>query len=139
MMQSSQFTMPVRVYYEDTDAGGVVYYANYLRFFERCRSEWVRSFGCDQRQLAEAHDLAFVVRRASIEYLRPARLDDLLTIGLTVEHFGRAQITVAQCALREADGILLASGTVQLAAISASAFKPKTIPGWMRQQLESYP
>lgn len=137
MTQQSQFTLPVRVYYEDTDAGGVVYYANYLRYFERCRSEWVRSFGIDQRQLAETHDLVFVVRRASIEYLRPARLDDLLTIGLTVEHAGRAQITVAQCALREPEGTLLASATVQLAAISASAFKPKSLPGWLRQQLES--
>lgn len=134
-----QFTLPVRVYYEDTDAGGVVYYANYLRFFERCRSEWMRGFGYDQRQLAEAHDLAFVVRRVSVEYLRPARLDDLLEIGLTLERVGRAQIVVAQTARQVSDGLLLASGTVQLVGISASGFKPRPFPDWLRQRLELCP
>ena len=79
------FTIPVRVYYEDTDAGGVVYYANYLRFFERCRTEWMRQIGHDQSQLAADAGIAFVARKASCEYLKPARLDDMLRVGLEVE------------------------------------------------------
>ena len=75
------FAIPVRVYYEDTDAGGVVYYANYLKFFERCRTEWMRRAGHDQSALASEAGIGFVARKASCEYLKPARLDDALSVG----------------------------------------------------------
>ena len=74
------FTWPVRVYYEDTDIGGVVYYANYLKFFERARTEWLRSFGLNQDKLAQEEGLIFVVRRALLDFVRPARLDDMLEV-----------------------------------------------------------
>ena len=78
------FTITVRIYYEDTDAGGVVYYANYLKFLERCRSEWLRSIGHDQTDLLRDPGIAFVVRSINLEFLKPARLDDLLTVSLEV-------------------------------------------------------
>ncbi|MDR2165535.1 MAG: tol-pal system-associated acyl-CoA thioesterase [Zoogloeaceae bacterium] len=134
MTEQSQFTLPVRVYYEDTDAAGVVYYANYFRFFERCRSEWVRSLGYDQRQLAREHDIVFVVRGVSADYLKPARLDDLLSVHLSVVDVGRARATLSQRVLRENE--LLVDGTVRLVCVSAANMKPKSIPDWLRAQLE---
>ncbi|HRC61225.1 MAG TPA: YbgC/FadM family acyl-CoA thioesterase, partial [Candidatus Propionivibrio aalborgensis] len=86
------FTITVRIYYEDTDAGGVVYYANYLKFLERCRSEWLRSIGHDQTDLLRDPGIAFVVRSINLEFLKPARLDDLLTVSLEVEKITRSQI-----------------------------------------------
>ena len=90
------FSIPVRVYYEDTDAGGVVYYANYLKFFERCRTEWMRLAGHDQSALASEAGIGFVARKASCEYLKPARLDDQLTIGLEVEKLTRVRVIFRQ-------------------------------------------
>ena len=78
------FAIPVRVYYEDTDAGGVVYYANYLRFMERCRSDWLRSAGLEIRDIAARHGLLFAVRAANVEYIKPAQLSDLLTVSVLV-------------------------------------------------------
>ena len=90
------FSIPVRIYYEDTDAGGVVYYANYLKFFERCRTEWMRQVGHDQSQLATEAGIAFMARKASCEYLKPARLDDQLTVGLEVEKLTRVRVVFRQ-------------------------------------------
>ena len=90
------FSIPVRVYYEDTDAGGVVYYANYLKFFERCRTEWMRFAGHDQSQLATDAGIGFVARKASCEYLKPARLDDELSVGLEVEKLTRVRVIFRQ-------------------------------------------
>jgi acyl-CoA thioester hydrolase len=91
----SVFRWPVRVYYEDTDAGGIVYYANYLRFFERARTEWLRSLGGPSHsEIADARDEVFVVRGVSIEYLRPARLDDMLELELAVAEGRRASLTL---------------------------------------------
>ena len=86
------FHHPVRIYYEDTDAGGVVYYANYLKYFERCRTEWLRAIGHNQTDLLAAEDIVFVVKSVSADYKRPARLDDRLEAGLKLVHLGRAQL-----------------------------------------------
>ncbi|MGL5631941.1 MAG: tol-pal system-associated acyl-CoA thioesterase [Azovibrio sp.] len=129
------FAIPVRIYYEDTDAAGVVYYANYLRFFERCRTEWIRTLGYDQSQLAREHGIAFVVKHVSTDYHKPARLDDALDIGLKVEKLGRAQIVFHQYA-RRGDEILV-TGTVQIVCVEPTKMKATPIPGWLCKQLES--
>ncbi len=91
---------PIRVYYEDTDSGGVVYYANYLKFAERARSEWLRAAGIEQHKLFLAQKMAFVVRSCAIEYFRPAMLDDLLTIASDLHDISRAKIIMRQAVLR---------------------------------------
>ena len=134
------FTLPVRVYFEDTDAGGVVYYANYLKYLERCRTEWLRELGHNQQNLIEEHNIVFVVRNINIDYLRPGRLDDLLQIGLEVGKLGRSQIIFRQHARRqEADGSWteLATATVQIVCIDFSKFKSAPIPDWLRAKLET--
>ncbi|MEY2631615.1 MAG: tol-pal system-associated acyl-CoA thioesterase [Pseudomonadota bacterium] len=134
------FTLPIRVYYEDTDAGGVVYYANYLKFFERCRTEWIRSAGHDQSVLLEEQGIAFMVRSVSMDYLKPARLDDLLSIGLEVAKLGRAQVIFRQHARRQsADGNWeeLVTGTVQVACVNLNKMKTTAIPEFLRNQLEA--
>lgn len=129
------FTIPVRVYYEDTDAGGVVYYANYLKYFERCRSDWMRQLGHGQTEIAQANGVVFVVRSANIEYLKPARLDDLLHIGLEVEKLGRAQLVFRQHIRREAQELV--TGTIQIVCVDAQTMKPTPIPETLRAQLET--
>lgn len=129
------FTIPVRIYYEDTDAAGVVYYANYLKYFERCRTEWIRTLGHDQSQLAREHGIAFVVKHVSTDYHKPARLDDALEIGLKVEKLGRAQIVFHQYASR--GGEMLVTGTVQIVCVEPTKMKATPIPGWLCKQLES--
>eukprot|EP01034_Spumella_vulgaris_P042847 gene42847-53164_t len=92
----SAFTWNVRVYYEDTDAGGIVYYANYLKFFERARTEWLRAIGVDQHALLQAHDAMFVVKNVAAEYHAPAKLDDVLKLTLSIEKLGRASLQFVQ-------------------------------------------
>ncbi len=96
LSSGAHFSFNIRVYYEDTDAGGVVYYANYLRFFERARTEWLRAMGCEQGTLLRDSGVAFVARSAEIEYLKPAKLDDELNISSGIESVGRAQVVFAQ-------------------------------------------
>jgi acyl-CoA thioester hydrolase len=127
------FTIPVRVYYEDTDAGGVVYYANYLKFFERCRSEWMRLAGYDQSALAAATGIGFVARKASCEYLRPARLDDQLTISLEVERLTRVRVIFRQAA-RRGDEVLV-TGQVEIACVDLATMRPAAIPDLLYQPL----
>lgn len=140
-----QFSMDVRVYYEDTDAGGVVYYANYLRFFERCRTEWVRSLGYDQSALAEIHDLVFVVRHASATYYKPARLDDLLRIDVRVLEMGRSKVRLEQRAYRQAadtsptgddSAVLLVVGEVEIVCVQLSTFKAVPIPASLKAKFQ---
>lgn len=90
------FTFPIRVYWEDTDAGGIVFYANYLKFFERARTEWLRNLGVEQQKLRDESGGMFVVTQAELNYLRPARLDDLLEVTAVLQSTGRASITIAQ-------------------------------------------
>ena len=108
--------LPVRVYYEDTDAAGIVYYANYLRFIERGRTEYVRALGIDQRALKEAEGIVFAVRHVEADYLAPARLDDELDVTTRVELVGGARIVMKQEVLRV--GQVLFSATVTLVAIN---------------------
>lgn len=122
----SVFTWTVRVYYEDTDAGGIVYYANYLKFFERARTEWLRSLGIHQQDLLSAEGAAFVVRSASVEYLGAARLDDELTLRLNIEKLGRASVQFSQQAWR--GDTLLASASVKVGCVDAATLRPRSIP-----------
>jgi len=134
------FTIPVRIYYAETDAGGVIYHSKYLDLFERCRTEWLRQLGHNQQNLIDEHNLVFVVRNINIDYLRPGRLDDLLQIGLEVEKLGRSQIIFRQHARREeADGSWteLAAASVQIVCIDFAKFKSAPIPDWLRAKLET--
>lgn len=129
------FTIPVRVYYEDTDAGGVVYYANYLRFFERCRTEWMRFAGHDQSALASEAGIGFVARKAACEYLKPARLDDQLNVGLEVEKLTRVRVVFRQH-VRRGDEELV-TGTVEIACVDMATMKPAPIPNFLYAKLEA--
>ena len=120
------FRHALRVYWEDTDAGGVVFYANYLKFFERARTEWLRSHGHSQHELRDATGAIFVVAETAIRYLRPARLDDLLEITVDVREAGRVTMLIAQQALRGAE--LLAEGTIRIGCVDAATLRPRRIP-----------
>ncbi len=130
-----RFVLPVRVYYEDTDAAGVVYYANYLRYIERARTEWLRALGFDQAVLAQERGLAFAVRSLSAEYLKPARLDDRLDIVSELDTAGRAQVVFAQRA--ERGGEVLFAATVRVACIDAGRLRAAAIPNDIRTRFES--
>ncbi|MBM4190302.1 MAG: tol-pal system-associated acyl-CoA thioesterase [Betaproteobacteria bacterium] len=129
----NEFVWPVRVYWEDTDAGGVVYYANYLKFLERARSEWLRTLGIHQRELATQEDVLFVVRRVEVDYLKPARFEDALAVQSRITEMGRASLTMAQ-QIRRGDEVLL-SAQVKLACVSASAMRPAKIPPYLLVKL----
>ena len=120
------FEFPIRVYWEDTDAGGIVFYANYLKFFERARTEWLRAAGIEQHQLREDTGLIFVVAATQLRYAAPARLDDLLTVTVEPQPAGRASLVVRQRALR--GGMLLAEGDIRIGCVRASDLKPQRLP-----------
>ncbi|MFL6632511.1 MAG: tol-pal system-associated acyl-CoA thioesterase [Massilia sp.] len=122
----SVFTWTVRVYYEDTDAGGIVYYANYLKFFERARTEWLRSLGIDQQTLRDQDGALFVVRNASVDYVASARLDDEVKLILNVEKLGRASVQFAQQAWR--GDTLLSSADVKVGCIDVATMRPRSLP-----------
>lgn len=122
----SAFEWPVRVYWEDTDAGGVVYHARYLHFLERARTEWLRGCGYEQGHLSASSDMVFAVRNMNIDFLRPARLDDRLSVRITLSECRRASFTVRH-ALWRGDELLL-TADAQIACLSASRFKPRAIP-----------
>ncbi|MBS0570027.1 MAG: tol-pal system-associated acyl-CoA thioesterase [Proteobacteria bacterium] len=122
------FTWPVRVYWEDTDAGGVVYHAAYLRFLERARSEWLRACGVAQQRLREEHGILFVVADMQVRFLAPARLDDVLHADITAFTRRSASMRFAQCILRSADGARLIEADVRAACIDAASYKPRRIP-----------
>jgi acyl-CoA thioester hydrolase len=121
------FTWTVRVYYEDTDAGGIVFYANYLKFFERARTEWLRAAGVDQQALIEREGAAFVVKHASIDYHAPARLDDELTLTLRIEKLGRASVQFAQQAWK--GELLLVEAQVKVGCVDIATVRPRSLPG----------
>ena len=124
--EALSFTHPVRIYWEDTDAGGVVFYANYLRFFERARTEWLRALGFGQQQMRSEQGLMFVVTETQVRYLQPARLDEELSITVTLAEVARATLTLAQAALR--GPTLLVDSRITLACVEASTFRPKRLP-----------
>ena len=128
---SRPYRFELRVYWEDTDAGGVVFYANYLKFFERARTEWLRSLGQQQERMRTETGVVFVVTDTAVRYLRPARLDDLIAVTVDVTHAGRAQMTIAQQAWRlspQGDDELLAEGTIRIGCVDAGTFRPQRIP-----------
>jgi len=122
----SVFTWTVRVYYEDTDAGGIVYYANYLKFFERARTEWLRALGINQHDLLAQEGAAFVVRSASVDYRAAARLDDEIKLCLRVEKLGRASVQFAQQAWR--GDTLLSTADVKVGCVDAATMRPRSLP-----------
>ena len=126
--------LSLRVYYEDTDAAGIVYYANYLRFLERGRTELLRSLGHEQSALATRH-VAFAVRSVQAEYLRPAKLDDLIVVETVVESVGRAQVMFAQQVTRAGEQLLDAK--IRVACMDPTRGKPVVMPGDIYQQLKA--
>lgn len=129
------FAWPVRVYWEDTDAGGIVFYANYLKFFERARTEWLRSLGVHQSQLKASVGGMFVVGETTIRYLAPARLDDELLVTASVEAAGRASLIIAQQAWR--GDALLAEGTIRIGWVDDRTLRPGRIPAAICEVLKN--
>jgi len=128
------FRFPVRVYWEDTDAGGVVYYASYLRFLERARSEWLRELGIDQARLLSEQRLQFVVVEANIRYHRPARFDDVLVVTAALAELRGASVLFEQEIRREQADELLVSATVRAACLAAGSLKPRPLPSALTAQ-----
>jgi acyl-CoA thioester hydrolase len=126
------FTWPVRVYYQDTDAGGVVYHTNYVNFMERARTEWLRSFGHSNAGLMMELGVMFVVRSIKIDYLKPALLDDMLEVTAHLTKVGRSQMTLAQEVKR--GGELLTQAEVHLVCVGKDSFKPVSVPEMLRKQ-----
>jgi acyl-CoA thioester hydrolase len=121
------FSTDIRVYFQDTDAGNVVYHGAYLNFFERARTEWLRHLGFEQPQLIERFGVMFIVRSMELKFLRPARLDDLVEVSVDVSRMGRAQVTLAQeVAIK---GAVLVRALVNLACVSTESFQPQPLPG----------
>ena len=135
------FEFPIRVYWEDTDAGGIVFYANYLKFFERARTEWLRSLGLGQQRLREQTGGMFVVTDARLRYLRPARLDDELIVTAQLQETGRASLTIVQQALLNNEQapnqprVLLSEGTIRIGWVDAASMRPARIPSTLLEQL----
>jgi acyl-CoA thioester hydrolase len=132
-MSEASFVWPVRVYWEDTDAGGVVYYANYLKFLERARSEWLRALGVAQGELAERDGVVFVVRRIEADYLKPARFDDALAVSCAPLEVGRASLRIAQTVARAGEPLLVAQ--VRAACVHIESFRPARIPPYILDRL----
>jgi len=125
---SNEFMWPVRVYYEDTDSGGVVYYANYLKFMERARTEWLRSLGFEQDILRDQEGALFAVSRVSLDLRRPARFNDALRVSVRVKQRGRASLTLAQEIKGNSDDSMLCFGEVKIVCVDAVRFRPRAIP-----------
>lgn len=134
---SQPFRLPIRVYYEDTDAAGVVYYASYLRFMERARAEWLETFGADLRGLEREHRVAFVVHRVEIEYVRPARLGDRLEVFVRLAERGRSRLVLEQPI--EHRGEVLTRARVTLACLDPVKWRPARIPAALSEQLAAPP
>jgi acyl-CoA thioester hydrolase len=132
------FTWPVRVYYEDTDTGGVVFYANYLKFFERARTEWLRAAGVNQQALGELHNVMFVVKSTAVDYHAPAKLDDELKLTVAVEKLGRASVQFIQECWRAGDAQeqLLTRGQIKIGCVDTRTFRPSPIPDDVLAKIE---
>jgi acyl-CoA thioester hydrolase len=128
MNDNNRFIWPVRVYYEDTDAGGLVYYANYLKFMERARTEWLRSVGFEQDRLLEREGIVFAVRRVELGYHRPARLNDQLEVRSAIAAKGRASLTFRQEVWRVGDELVLCGGKIKIACVELKSMRPTPIP-----------
>ena len=131
------FQHRLRVYWEDTDAGGVVFYANYLKFFERARTEWLRALGVGQQALRDATGAIFIVTDTSVRYRAPARLDDELEVTVALRARGTASMTLVQQAWRGTvgQGTLLAEGEIRIGCVDHGTFRPRRIPNEVIQSL----
>jgi len=130
----NEFCWPVRVYYEDTDAAGVVYYANYLRYLERARTEYLRSYGFEQDELKQ-QGIVFAVHKVSIEYRKPAVFNDMLNVSVEITDLARFSVTFKQNIMRQSDQTLISSASVKMACIDASRFVPALIPESIREAI----
>ena len=139
---SSVFEHPIRIYWEDTDAGGIVFYANYLKFFERARTEWLRALGFGQQVLRDESGGMFVVSETAVKYHSPARLDDTLVVTAELQTGGKASLTIAQRAYLRTSGPtptsdrLLAEGTIRLGWVNSQTLKPGRIPAPVLEALK---
>jgi acyl-CoA thioester hydrolase len=129
----NRFSWPLRVYYEDTDAGGVVYYANYLKFMERARTEWLRELGFEQDELIASENVLFAVRHVEVEYLKPARLNDALNIDVQLVDASAATMTLAQEITKQNESGVLCKGSVKIVCLTADTFKPAALPPAIRK------
>lgn len=134
-MQSEVFEWPIRVYYEDTDSGGVVYYANYLKFMERARTEWVRSLGFEQDELIATENVLFAVRAVQVDYLKPARFNQQLWVKSKIIEVGRASLTFEQLIISQNETVLC-KGIVKIASLRADEMRPVAIPAQMMQRIK---
>jgi len=135
MTGGKPFHLRIRVYWEDTDGGGVVYYANYLKFMERARSEWLRDLGVDQAGLWRDERIQFAVVEAQVRYHRPARYDDLLDVSAQVEGFRGASVSFRQEVRRE-DGELLAAAFIRAACLDSDSLRPRALPERLLKELQ---
>jgi acyl-CoA thioester hydrolase len=133
------FSWPIRVYYEDTDTGGVVFYANYIKFFERARTEWLRTAGVSQQALSQTHRVMFVVKSTAVDYHAPAKLDDELRLTVVVEKLGRASVQFLQEAWCGPEGAakLLASGRIKVGCVDTVSFRPSAIPDEVLKRIKT--
>jgi len=127
------FSWPTRVYYEDTDSGGVVYYANYLKFMERARTEYIRELGVEQDDLVKNENVIFAVRSVSVEYLKPARFNDSLIVSAKVIELKKTRMLFEQNIIREQDQTLLCTGKTLIASLRADTFRPVAVPQILRE------
>ena len=134
MSKHPVFSFPVRVYFQDTDAGGVVYHASYVNFMERARTEWLRTHGYSNAGLMREFGVVFVVRSLKLEYLKPALLDDMLDVTAQIKDIGRSRLTLMQTVRREEE--LLTEAETHLVCVSLANFKPVSVPEVLRVQLE---
>ena len=129
------FDFPQRVYFEDTDAGGVVYHAQYVKFLERARTEWLRYLGFTNSELEQKYKIHFIVSEIAVEFVKPARLDDAINISVGIENLGRVRITFHQEIRRGED--ILVKARVAVACVAAETFKPIEIPTDVRKKMEA--
>ncbi len=129
------FDFPQRVYFEDTDAGGVVYHAQYIKFFERARTEWLRYLGFTNSDLERKYKMLFVVSEIAVEFVKPAKLDDAINISVAIENLGRVRVTFHQEIRRGED--ILVRARITVATVASESFKPVEIPTDVRKKMEA--
>ena len=123
---SREFVLPIRVYYEDTDAGGVVYHSNYINFMERARTEWLRALGFEQDDLREQFGVVFAVRSMEVDFLKPARFNEMVSVTASVSQYGKASLVFSQCVKRGDESLCCAK--VKVACLDVKRFKPTAMP-----------
>lgn len=133
----NEFVFPIRVYIEDTDAGGIVYYVNYLKFMERGRTEFMRSLGFEQ-QLNQSSEQQFVVHSADVKFLKPARMDMKIHVSLAIERLAKSYFVVQQKVFAEDGGDVFCEATIKVACVGNKTFKPQAMPAFVHQSLQSY-